>query len=270
MGMLDPIVAAKLEEASRLAGRRNELRRAAEGAGPARPFAASLSRRGEVSVIAEYKRRSPSAGELGGSDPAETARAYELGGASAVSVLTDGDFFGGSLADLEAARKAVDLPILRKDFIVDEVQVWESRAAGADAVLLIVRILDDAELAGLIDLSRELAFGALVEVHDESDLERALRAGAGIVGINNRDLDRFVTDLGVTFRLGPMVPPDRVLVSESGIRTGEDVSRLGEAGADAVLIGEALMRGGGAGTAEFTGHAKRTRDRTAIWRASSC
>jgi indole-3-glycerol phosphate synthase len=270
MGMLDPIVAAKKEEARALAGRRSELRRAAEHAAAARPFGASLSRRGEVSVIAEYKRRSPSAGELGIGDPAETAMAYERGGASAVSVLTDSEFFGGSLADLEAVRTAVELPVLRKDFIVDEVQVWESRAAGADAVLLIVRILDDARLAGLIELSRELSFGALVEVHDEWELDRALRAGAGILGVNNRDLNRFVTDLEVTLRLGPLVPPGRVLVSESGIRTGDDVARLGEAGADAVLIGEALMRGGAARTAGFTGHAKRSRDRTAIWRASSC
>ena len=268
--MLDRIVSDKVEEVSRLSARRAELRRAAERAAPARGFARALGRRGEVAVIAEYKRRSPSAGDLGAGDAGATGALYEHGGAAAISVLTDSPHFGGALADLEAVRSVVSVPVLRKDFILDEVQVWESRAAGADAVLLIARILTDSQLSGLVDLSRELAFGAIVEVHTEAELERALRSGAGIIGVNNRDLDRFVTDLEVTAALAAKVPPDRVLVSESGIRNGEDVARLGESGADAVLIGEALMRGGAQGVPQFTGHAKRVRSTQPVWRASSC
>jgi indole-3-glycerol phosphate synthase len=269
-GVLDRIVADKAAEVARLAERRAELRRAAEQAGPARGFARALARRGEVSVIAEYKRRSPSAGDLGAGDVSVTGRQYERGGAAAISVLTDGAYFGGDLSDLAAVRAAVAIPVLRKDFIVDEVQVWESRAAGADAVLLIARILSDSQLSAWIDLARELSFAALVEVHTASELERALRAGAGIIGINNRDLDRFVTDLEITSALASQVPSDRLLVSESGISRGEDVVRLGEHGADAVLIGETLMRSGAESVTRFVGHAKRARTAEPVWRASSC
>jgi len=269
-GLLDRIVADKAEEVARLASRRAELRRAAERAGPARGFARALDRRGEVAVIAEYKRRSPSAGDLRAGDPAETAVAYERGGAAAISVLTDGPWFGGTLADLEAVRAEVSLPVLRKDFIVDEVQVWESRAAGADAVLLIVRVLGDGQLSSLIDLTRELAFTALVEVHTERELERALRSGAAVIGINNRDLDRLVTDLEVTRALAPGVPLDRVLVSESGLSAADDVARVGEWGLDAVLVGEALMRDGAHALTRFVGHPKRARAAEPVWRASSC
>ncbi len=253
---------AKQEEVAGLRSRRAELRRQAERASPARPFGAALQQLAEVTVIAEYKRRSPSAGALGKGDPAEVARAYAAGGARAVSVLTDGPFFGGSLADLAAVRASVELPVLRKDFVLDEAQVWEARAAGADAVLLIARILEDARLAGLLDLCRELQFSALVEVHDAAELERALRAGAGIIGVNNRDLETFATDLDVTLTLASLIPVDRVLVGESGIATAADVDRLGSAGVDAVLVGEALMRGGG--VSALAGRPKRSRDRTPI------
>jgi indole-3-glycerol phosphate synthase len=267
-GVLGRIVASKREEIAALSDRRLELRRSAEHAGPARGFAGALQWHGVVRVIAEFKRRSPSAGTLGGGDPVDVSRLYAEGGAAAISVLTDGPFFGGALADLEAVRGAVDVPVLRKDFILDEVQVWEARAAGADAVLLIARILDDARLAGLLDLVRELAFGALVEVHDAGELERALGAGAAVVGVNNRDLDTFTTDLGVTLSLASSVPGDRILVGESGIRNAADVDRLGDAGVDAVLVGETLMRGAGVST--IAGRRKREREVVPVHRASSC
>lgn len=219
-------------------------------------------------MIAEFKRRSPSAGEIGSGDPAVVAAAYGTGGAAALSVLTDGPYFGGSLADLEAARAASSLPVLRKDFVVDELQVWEARSAGADAVLLIVRILEDARLAGLLELSRELRMGALVEVHDEAELERALGAGAMVIGVNNRDLDTFRTELEVTLRLAPLVPAGRIVVGESGIRDGADVDRLGDAGVDAVLVGEALMRG--AGVESIGGRSKRDRSPVPVRRACDC
>lgn len=262
------ILDSKAEEVAGLAARRAELRRSAERMAPARPFSAVLQRRGEVALVAEYKRRSPSAGALGGGDPAVAAGAYARGGAAALSVLTDGPFFGGSLVDLAAARSAVNLPVLRKDFIVDEAQIWEARAAGADAVLLIVRILDDERLTGLLDLSRELGFGALVEVHDEAELERAIRSGAAVIGVNNRDLDTFKVDLDVSVRLAELVPGDLILVGESGIRSGADVSRLGETGVDAVLVGETLMKG--AGVADFVGRHKRDRATMPVRRACDC
>ncbi|MFW6202367.1 MAG: indole-3-glycerol phosphate synthase TrpC [Gemmatimonadota bacterium] len=245
MNVLDRIVGAKREEVERLEGRAVSLRAAAEtAAGEARGLAAAL--RGEVeevALIAEVKRRSPSAGELRPDlSPAEVARAYEAAGAKAISVLTDEAYFGGSLEDLAAVRASVGLPVLRKDFVLAPVQVWEARAAGADAVLLIVRILDDVRLAELIALAEDVGLDALVEVHDRAELERALDAGAKVVGINNRDLATFRTDPAVTLELAGSVPRDRVLVAESGIRTASDVDRLGAAGADAILVGESLMR----------------------------
>ncbi len=226
-------------------------------------------------MIAEYKRRSPSAGLMDGrgADAGTVAGAYAEGGAAAVSVLTDAEYFGGSLEDLRSARSAVEIPVLRKDFVVDEVQVWEARAAGADAVLLIVRILEGARLAGLLDLCRELGFSSLVEAHDAAEVERALVAGAPIVGINNRDLATFRTDIEVSLGLVGTVPADRVVVAESGIRTRAEVERLGAAGVDAILVGETLMRAGGGAVAVSTlaGVAKRDRDRDAgHWRASAC
>lgn len=241
---LERIVATKREEVAQLGARRAELRRAAECAAPARPFGTALRLPGVVSVIAEFKRRSPSAGAIieAGSDPAKVARLYETSGAAAMSVLTDGPYFGGSLDDLRAARSACALPVLRKDFVTDALQIWEARAAGADAVLLIVRILDDALLTDHVALAAQLGFAALVEVHDATELDRALAAGAELIGINHRNLATFETDFGVSFELAPRVPPDRILVAESGIASGGDVARLGEAGADAVLVGETILR----------------------------
>ncbi|MGH7554309.1 MAG: indole-3-glycerol phosphate synthase TrpC [Longimicrobiales bacterium] len=240
--VLDRILATKAAEVAALAPRRRELREVAESAVKARPFAETL--RGEVvRVIAEFKRRSPSAGAIATSvDPVDVARAYEAAGASALSVLTDATYFGGSLEDLRQARSATRLPVLRKDFVSDALQIWEARAAGADAVLLIVRMLDDARLREFLALAAELEFAALVEVHDAVELERALAVGAGIIGINNRDLSSFRTDLAVSLSLAHRVPGEVRLVAESGIVSGDDVRRLGEAGVDAVLVGENLMR----------------------------
>jgi indole-3-glycerol phosphate synthase len=243
MSILERILHDKRAEVGRLAPWRAALRKQAEASQAARDFAGALRREGEVVVVAEVKRRSPSAGwirrEL---NAAGLASAYEHGGASAVSVLTDGPGFGGSREDLESARAAVAVPVLRKDFIVDAVQVYESRAMGADAVLLIVRALEPAALGALIGLAAELGMCALVEAHDRAELERALKAGARVVGINNRDLTRFETDLSVAESLAADVPEEIVVVGESGIRTAADVDRLGSAGVDAVLVGESLVR----------------------------
>lgn len=241
--ILDRIVATKHEELRSLAGAGPELRARAAEALPPRGFAAALRRPGEVRLLAEVKRRSPSAGEIRpGADPASVARAYEEGGAAAVSVLTDREYFGGDLDALRSVTQAVSLPIIRKDFVVDPLQVWEARGAGADAVLLIVRILDDARLRDLHQLVTELGMDALVEAHNAGEVERALAAGATLLGINNRDLDNFVTDLDLSLRLAPRVPAGVTLVAESGIRTADDVDRLGAAGVDAILVGESLMR----------------------------
>jgi indole-3-glycerol phosphate synthase len=243
LSILQRIVEVKRDEVAGVAPRREELRARARDAAPPRGFAAALRRPGEVRLLAEVKRRSPSAGEIRpGADPVDVARAYEAGGAAAVSVLTDREFFGGDLEFLRRVRAAVGLPAIRKDFLIDPVQVWEARAAGADAVLLIVRILDDALLAELLGLAEETGMDALVEVHDAAELERALAAGARLVGVNNRDLGSFHTDLELSVRLAPAVPAEVTLVAESGIRTAADVDRLGAAGVDAILVGESLMR----------------------------
>ncbi len=244
MGILDDIVRRKRGEVGRLAPWEAALRRQAEAAGPARGFGAALRAGGEeVAVVAEIKRRSPSAGwirrEL---NPAGQASVYVHGGAAAISVLTDEEGFGGTREDLEAVRSAVEVPVLRKDFMLETVQIYEARAMGADAVLLIARILDDARLKDLLALTGELGMAALVETHDEGELERALAAEAEVVGINNRDLSTFEVDLGVSERLAPSVSEEVVLVAESGIVVPEDVARLGAAGVDAVLVGESVVR----------------------------
>jgi indole-3-glycerol phosphate synthase len=242
-GILQRIVERKREEIAALATVSAELRGRAADAPPPRDFAGALRHPAEVRVLAEVKRRSPSAGPIRpDADAPVVAGWYEQGGAAAVSVLTDRDFFGGNLDDLVRVRERIALPVLRKDFAVDPIQVWEARAAGADAVLLIVRILDDARLEELHGLATELGMAALVEAHDDREVERALRAGARLLGINNRDLDTFRTDLGLSLRLAPGIPAGVTLVAESGIRTPEDVERLGAAGVDAVLVGESLMR----------------------------
>lgn len=241
--ILDRIVEVKRAEVRDTAPKSAELKARAEDAPPPRGFAAALSRPGEVRLLAEVKRRSPSAGDIRpGADPVEVARAYHDGGAAALSVLTDRDFFGGSLDALVRVREAVPLPVLRKDFVIDPVQLWEARAAGADAVLLIVRILSDAQLADLQGVARERGMDVLVEVHTAEEMERALAAGSTLVGVNNRDLSTFVTDLDLSIRLAAGVGPGVTLVAESGIRTAADVDRLGAAGFDAILVGESLMR----------------------------
>jgi indole-3-glycerol phosphate synthase len=214
----------------------------ASGTGARRSLYGALTAPG-MAVIAEFKRRSPSAGRLR-DEPVvgEIVSAYERGGASALSVLTEGPHFGGSLEDLRVARAACDLPVLRKDFIVDPYQLHEAWAAGADAVLLIVAALSDGELAALHGQARELELDVLVEVHDREELRSALSAGADIVGINNRDLRDFSVDVERTFRLMGELPEGVATVSESGIATAEQLRRLEDAGVRAVLVGEALMR----------------------------
>ncbi len=194
-------------------------------------------------VVAEIKRRSPSGGVLRADlDPVAVAATYEAAGAAAVSVLTDGPDFGGSLDDLAAVRSAVEIPVLRKDFVVDPVQVAEARVAGADWVLLIVALFDGAGLDEALDAARRCGAGALVEVHTDSELDRAVASGAQCIGINSRDLRTLATDLGTFSRLRSRVPAGIVTVAESGVRDAADVSRLFAEGADAVLVGEALMR----------------------------
>ncbi len=205
-------------------------------------FRAALSAPG-IGVVAEFKRRSPSAGELrGGADVGEVVCAYERGGALALSVLTERANFGGSLADLAAARAACALPILRKDFIIDPYQLHEARLAGADAVLLIVAALIDAELRALYSEAVELELDVLVEVHDRSELARALDAGAVLIGINNRDLRDFSVDVERTFALLGYVPDGVTVVSESGIADAAQLARLQDAGVHGALVGELLMR----------------------------
>ena len=241
--ILDRIVATKRDEVRRAVPRLDEYRDIARQAPAPRGFAAALRRPGEVRLLAEVKRRSPSAGDIRpGADPVEVARAYVEGGAAALSVLTDREYFGGDLDFLRAVRSAVPVPVIRKDFLIHPVQVWEARAAGADAVLLIVRILEQPLLQELHALAVELGMDALVEAHTSDELDRALDAGATLVGVNNRDLDTFVTDLDLCVRLAPRVPAGVTYVGESGIRTAADVDRLGAAGIDAILVGESLMR----------------------------
>jgi indole-3-glycerol phosphate synthase len=244
MGMIEELVGAARTGAE---GRSAEVpleelqRRLAERP-EQRPFGEALVRPG-LSVIAEFKRRSPSAGEIrSGATPAETASAYEEGGAAALSVLTDGPHFGGSLDDLRAARAACALPVLQKDFIVGRYQVYEAAAAGADAILLIVAALERDELARLHDEARGLDLDCVVEVHSEEELESALSIDAEVIGVNNRNLDDFSVDVQTTFELITDVPAGKTVVSESGIAERETLEELERVGVDAVLIGEALMR----------------------------
>ncbi|MBV8855525.1 MAG: indole-3-glycerol phosphate synthase TrpC [Acidobacteria bacterium] len=224
-----------------------ELRREALAArADARPhaFQQALTDAGRVNVIAEFKRASPSKGEIRvGASVAETVRAYERGGAAALSVLTEEDFFRGSLADLQEAKESTGLPVLRKDFIFEPYQLFESAAAGADALLLIVAALDDETLSGLLRLTEEeLGMDALVEVHTASELERALGAGAHNVGVNNRDLRTFEVSLQTSIELAARAPEGLLLVSESGLRGAGDIDRLRACGFRAFLVGETLMR----------------------------
>ena len=218
------------------------LRIAAGKADAPRDFAGALAR-DKVSVIAEIKKASPSAGVLRREfEPVSLARGFEQAGAAALSVLTEEENFQGALAHLRDARAAVSLPVLRKDFIVDPWQVWEARAANADSFLLIAAALDDATLGELLALGRELGMEALVEVHTAEELERVLAAGARIVGVNNRNLHTLEVRMETSLELGETIPEDRVAVSESGLRSAQDLRKLSAAGFDAFLIGESLMR----------------------------
>jgi len=220
----------------------SELAAQVETGREGRPFAEALSRPG-TSLIAEHKRRSPSAGAIReGASCAEIVKAYERGGAAAVSILTEEAHFGGSLADLREARAATELPILRKDFTIDPYQLYEAKLAGADAVLLVVGSLDDSQLGSLYLQARELDLDALVEIHDDEELERALELDFDVIGINNRNLEDFSVDIQRTFDLLADVPAGKVVVSESGIHHREQIEELEQVGVDAVLVGEALMR----------------------------
>lgn len=244
MSRLDDILAVKRTEVEQLRPRREVLREAALLRNDFRSFEAALTREaGELALIAEVKKASPSAGVIAELfDPVAIARNYAQAGAEAISVLTDEQFFQGHLDYLGQIRAAVNMPLLRKDFILDEVQIIEAAAAGADAILLIVAALDDETLVRLLEAAALYQLDALVEVHTLAELERALETEARIIGINNRNLATFEVDLAVTETLSEEVPEETLLVSESGLRTAADVARVKAAGVNAVLIGEALMR----------------------------
>ena len=244
--VLAQIIAYKRDE---VAGRKalwsiSRLESEARAQTPTRGFAEALAARGErVSLIAEIKKASPSKGLIRADfEPAALARAYARGGAACLSVLTDAPSFQGHERHLIAARAAVALPVLRKDFMIDPWQIAESRAIGADAVLIILAAVDGALAGELLGEAKRLGMDALVETHDETELDRALQLDARLIGVNNRSLSTFVTDLSVTERLAARVPRDRLLVTESGINTHADIERLAGAGARAFLVGESLMR----------------------------
>ncbi len=251
MTVLDRILSHKADE---LADRRRQrpladVRAAAESAVPARGFAAAIKRE-RPAVIAEMKRASPSRGVIRDDfDPAAIAASYEAAGAACLSVLTDEAFFRGSDEHLATARAASKLPLLRKDFVIDEYQVFEARDLGADCVLLIAAVLDPEQLASLTALAAQLGFDALVEVHNARELDGALKVAPPLLGINNRDLRTFDTSLETTLSLLSRVPAGTTVVTESGIRTREDVRRMRDAGVEAFLVGEAFMRANDPGTA---------------------
>ncbi len=240
--MLDEILKRAAVRAREATAMLDAHRAAAAEAPPVRPFAVALAAPG-LSVIAEVKRRSPSKGVIdAGLDPVARAVAYVAGGADAVSVLTEPEFFDGSMEDLRRVRDAVGVPVLRKDFTIEPSQIWEARAGGADAVLLIVAALTDGQLVELIDTAAAVGVDALVEVHTAAELERARAAGASIIGVNNRDLTTFRTDLAVAEALAPGLPEGVVTVAESGVSDTAGAGRMHRAGYDAILVGEALVR----------------------------
>jgi indole-3-glycerol phosphate synthase len=262
--MIEQLIAAAREGVEERRGRtpQADLESRLQARGHDRPFSEALVRPG-LSLIAEFKRRSPSAGEISASATvAEQVGAYERGGAAALSVLTDERHFGGSLEDLRAARAAASLPILRKDFIVDPYQLFEAAVNGADAVLLIVAALEDAELREMYEGARGLDLDCLIEVHDADELERALRLDADVIGINNRDLDEGTVDVATTYELMPDVPAGKTVVAESGISARSELEELERVGVDAVLIGSALMSAADpeALSRELTGADESTRE----------
>jgi indole-3-glycerol phosphate synthase len=242
--MIEPLIAGAREgvEQRRREVTQADLEAQLHGRGEDRPFSEALVRPG-LSVIAEFKRRSPSAGEIASADTDVAAQvaAYERAGAAALSVLTDERHFGGTLEDLRVARAGCDLPILRKDFIVDPYQLYEAAVHGADAILLIVRALDDSALRSLYEEARAIDLDVLVEVHDEEELSRALEADVEVIGINNRNLDAGTVDVSTTYELMPDVPAGKTVVAESGIAERAELEELDRVGVDAVLIGGALM-----------------------------
>jgi len=243
MSILDEIIAHKRQEvaANRVAVPLAVVETRAAASAPTRDFAAAIAGP-PVRIIAEVKRASPARGVIRqDADPAAAARRYEAAGAAAVSVLTDRRYFNGSAEDLEIVRAAVGLPVLRKDFVVDAYQVYEARALGADAVLLIAGSIPTGDLAALGRLAAELGMTPLYEAHTEQEVDEVVACGARVVGINNRDLKTLTVDLGTTGRLRPRVPPGVVVISESGVETPEDVARVCRAGINAILVGTALM-----------------------------
>jgi len=244
--ILDDIIADKKQEleASKRKISLEDLRQIISKADSKRDFKGALEQSG-ISLIAEVKRASPSAGIICKDfDPVRIGKIYEESGASAISVLTEQNYFKGSLESLGRIRESVALPLLRKDFVFDEYQIYESKAFGADAVLLIAAVLSDEQMAGLLDLCFGIGLDPLVEVHTAEELSRVLETKAQIIGINNRDLKTFEIDLTTTLELARSIPEDKIIVSESGIRTFDDIELMRKAGVDAVLVGEALMRGG--------------------------
>lgn len=243
MSALDAIVAQRLRDVRRRKVHVpiEQLRESAQRRPAARPFARAL-RSGSPAIIAEFKRSSPSAGAIAQRDPAQTARAYQSGGAAALSILTESASFHGSLDDLVSARNASDLPVLRKDFILDEYQIWESADAGADAILLIVSLLTTDELVTFRYLAESLGMCAVVEIHDEDEARRALRAGATVVGINNRDLRTLRVDLSTAPRVRRALPDDCDVIAESGYASASAIAECTRSGIHAVLIGESLLR----------------------------
>jgi indole-3-glycerol phosphate synthase len=243
--ILERILASKRDEIRARQARLTsaELERLAASAPPALDFAGAIRSGGRIRLIAEFKRASPSRGAIRADlDPAQVGRLYAGAGVAAISVLTDAPFFHGSADDLRSLRPAVKIPLLQKDFILDPCQLLEARSLGADAILLIAAALPGDALARLYQAATDLRLAALVEVHDEADLRRALAISPRIIGINNRDLRTFQVSVETTFRLRPLIPPGIVVVSESGIRSRADALKLQEAGVDAMLVGESLMR----------------------------
>lgn len=211
--------------------------------GDTKSFSRALKSDANISIIAEIKKASPSAGVIRNEfKPIEIARLYKQGGAAAISVLTDEKYFQGNLSYMTAVKESVDLPVLRKDFIVDPYQIYEARSAGADAILLIAALLSENEIQSLLNQAKELEMDCLVEVHTESELQKVLQTNAGIIGINNRDLATFTISLETTFRLRPMIPDGKIIVSESGIKSRAEILRLFNNGVNAILVGETLMK----------------------------
>ncbi len=262
MNILEKIIETKSLEVKNLKKHLKRLRLESDKVSPPRDFLNSLMSDDLVGVIAEVKRRSPGAGAIRPKlNPVSLATDYESSGAVALSILTDTKYFGGTLKDLREVRNFVGLPILRKDFIIDESQIYESLVSGADAILLIASVLDDEQLRDYREMAESLGMAALIEAHDLSEVERGLSAGASLLGINNRNLKTFDTNLKTTIDLIRGIPPEVVLVSESGVHSKEDVSMLGEAGVDAVLVGESLLRKDdpGKGVRNLSGQDKRGR-----------